>query len=233
MNPKPLLVFLPGTLCTGAIFSPFKNHPSFDAIIIDFNLEDSLEDMVNTVLKRVVTRPFIAVGFSMGGMVAFELMRKVPAQITGLILLNSNSLADNNERYNGRQHQLNLARQHGIQYLFQDVMLPVFFANPDSEPGQQVVAMANELGIKTFEAQHKVLTERPDSMALLKTFNKPALVIGAEYDLPCPVEHQQQMADALVQGQLHILKQCGHFAVLEQPQTILDIIDHWIEQNYG
>ncbi|QDP01008.1 alpha/beta fold hydrolase [Thalassotalea sp. PS06] len=233
MNPKPLLVFLPGTLCTGAIFSAYSNHSQYDSLIIEFSHEASLDEMANTVLSQVGDRAFIPVGFSMGGMVAFELIRQRPAQINGLILLNSNCLADSPERSNGRQHQLQLARDKGLQSLFQDIMLPVYFANPECEHAKLVVEMASALGIATFEAQLNVLAQRPDSLSVLSHFQKPSLVIGSEHDLPCPPEHQQVMASALPQGELHILNHCGHFALLEQADAIKNLINNWMARHYG
>lgn len=233
MNPKPLLVFLPGTLCTGAIFSTYSNHSLYDSLTIEFSHEASLDEMANTVLTQVGERAFIPVGFSMGGMVAFELIRQRPAQISGLILLNSNCLADTPERSKGREHQLQLARDKGLPFLYQDIMLPVFFADPECKHAKLVVDMASALGISTFEAQLNVLAQRPDSLPLLKHFNKPSLIIGAEHDLPCPPDHQQVMASALQQGELHILKHCGHFALLEQADAIKNHINNWIGRHYG
>jgi pimeloyl-ACP methyl ester carboxylesterase len=90
--------------------------------------------------------------------------------------------------------------------------------------------MAENLGIDVFEAQLKVLAQRPDSFDVLEEFAKPTLIIGAENDLPCPPEHQLLMADTAVNSQCHILTQSGHFAVLEQPQKIAKLINRWIEK---
>ena len=92
--------------------------------------------------------------------------------------------------------------------------------------------MAETLGLDVFEAQLKVIAQRPASLDLLEEFAKPTLIIGGENDLPCPPSHQLMMADVAVNSECHILPQCGHFAVLEQPQKIAKLINRWIEKYY-
>ena len=221
MSNKPLLVFIPGTLCTSQMFLPVSDNLKYDAVLIDFEYHDSLQAMSEEVLRLVGDRAFIPVGFSMGGMVAFELIRHVNEKIQGLILLNSNAHADLPGRKEGRDRHLALAKKNNLTNLMQDVYLPVYFENTQGSESQVVLKMAEMLGVDVFEAQLKVLAQRPDSLEILATFDKPTLIVGAENDLPCPPAHQLIMADAAVKPECHILPQCGHFSVLEQPTHFL------------
>jgi pimeloyl-ACP methyl ester carboxylesterase len=230
MNNKPRLVFIPGTLCTSQMFQPIVENLTYDSVLIDYKYHDSLQAMSEEVLRMVGDKPFIPVGFSMGGMVAFELIRRVNKQISGLILLNSNAHADLPSRQKGRDRHLALAKKTNLTNLMQDVYLPVYFEDNESAESQIVLQMAENLGIDVFEAQLKVLAQRPASLDVLAEFAKPTLIIGAENDLPCPPLHQLLMADTAVNSECHILPQCGHFAVLEQPQKIAKLINRWIEK---
>ena len=111
--------------------------------------------------------------------------------------------------------------------------LPVYFENTDRPESQVVLQMAEVLGVEVFEAQLKVLAKRPSSLDVLAQFAKPSLIIGAENDLPCPPAHQLLMADTALKSVLHIVPQCGHFAVLEQPQKIAELINQWVEKYYA
>ena len=230
---KPLLVFIPGTLCTSQMFLPLVDNLKCDCVLIDYKLHDSLQAMSEEVLRLVGDKPFIPVGFSMGGMVAFELIRRVNKQINGLILLNSNAHTDLPGRQEGRERHVAIAKKTNLTNLIQDVYLPVYFENIDIPESQVVLKMAEVLGIEVFEAQLKVLAKRPSSLDVLAQFAKPSLIIGAENDLPCPPAHQRLMADTAVKSVLHIVPQCGHFAVLEQPQKIAELINQWVEKYYG
>ena len=233
MSNKPLLVLIPGTLCTSQMFLPLVDNLNYDCVLINYQQHDSLQAMSEEVLRLVGDKPFIPVGFSMGGMVAFELIRRVNEQINGLILLNSNAHADLPGRQEGRERHLALAKKTNITNLIQDVYLPVYFENTAIPESQVVIKMAEVLGVEVFEAQLNVLAKRPSSLDVLATFPKPSLIIGAENDLPCPPAHQSLMADIAVNSVLHIVPQCGHFAVLEQPQKIAELINQWVEKYYA
>jgi len=230
---KPLLVFIPGTLCDHRVFQPINEHLSTfaDTLFIDFQQESSLLQMCQTVLAKVKDRPFIPVGFSMGGFVAFELIRQATDQIQALILLSSNSHADVAGRAEGRQQQLALATQQGLTSLMKDVYLPVYFSEPDSEHAELVLKMAEDLGLDCFEKQIKVLAQRPDSLETLKTFSHPVLLISGENDLPCPPSQQKRMVKACQNAELHILPDSGHFALLEQSKTMAQLIKNWGSRN--
>lgn len=229
---KPLLVFIPGTLCTSQMFLPLVDNLKYDCVLIDYKQHDSLQAMSEEVLRLVGDKPFIPVGFSMGGMVAFELIRRVNKQINGLILLNSNAHADLPGRQEGRERHLAVAKKTNLTNLIQDVYLPVYFENTAIPQSQVVLTMAEVLGVEVFEAQLNVLAKRPSSLDVLAQFTKPLLIIGAEKDQPCPPAHQLLMADTAVNSECHILPQCGHFAVLEQPQKIAELINQWVEKYY-
>jgi pimeloyl-ACP methyl ester carboxylesterase len=230
---KPILVFIPGTLCTETVFQPLLRYLNYPSITIRFTHQSTLTDMASEVKRRVGERPFIPVGFSMGGMVAFELIRQFESQIRGLCLVCSNCHSDSPERAQSRQEHLNIAKKQNLATLMKDIYLPVYFQQTSNELAQLVVDMANELGIETFQAQLNVLAERPDSIDLLKVFNLPSLVIGGQYDIPCPPEHQCVMASALPDSELHLIDKAGHFALLEYPLDIATIIQNWVEKHYA
>jgi pimeloyl-ACP methyl ester carboxylesterase len=233
MKNKPLLVCIPGTLCTSEMFLPIIDKLEYDTLSIDYALHNSLQSMSNEVLDQVAGRPFIPVGFSMGGMVAFELIRRARQQVQGLILLGSNAHADLPGRKQGRETHLALAKKNGIKTLTQEVYLPVYFADTSGPKSELVVKMAECLGVDVFEAQLKVLAERPDSLDILASYAGPSLILGGENDLPCPPEHQKVMADTAMNSELHILPQCGHFAALEQAQNIAQLIKQWVNKHYA
>lgn len=232
MKVKPTLVFIPGTLCTSTMFQPFINSEHYHSVTIDFLKQSTLLHMCATIKEIVGDSPIIPVGFSMGGMVAFELIRRFPEQIKGLILLNSNCHADIPGRKAGRDDHLILAKKLGLSSLMHSTYLPVYFNKPKCIEADTVVKMAEELGVDALEAQLQVLADRPDSLATLSDFHQPTLIIGAENDTPCPVQHQELMNESAPTSELHIIKNTGHFAPLEQPTQINHIINQWVQKNY-
>jgi pimeloyl-ACP methyl ester carboxylesterase len=232
MKNKPTLVFLPGTLCTSAMFQGFINNPRYHCVTIDFIEQSSLAQMCAAIKEKVEDSAVILVGFSMGGMVAFEFIRNFPEQVRGLVLLNSNCHADLPGRKEERDDHLAIAKAKGLASLMKDTYLPIYFYEPNCPESSVVLAMAEQLGTKVFEAQLQVLAERPDSLWTLSSFQQPTIIIGAENDIPCPVQHQQLMNKSAPISELHIIENVGHFAVLEQPTKIRHIINQWVEKHY-
>ena len=56
---KPLLVFIPGTLCTSQVFQPIVENLKYDAVLIDYKYHDSLQAMSEEVLRLVGDKPFM------------------------------------------------------------------------------------------------------------------------------------------------------------------------------
>jgi pimeloyl-ACP methyl ester carboxylesterase len=233
MKNKPLLVFIPGTLCTSEVFMPLLAALPYETKTIEFTDHDNISDMAAEVMHAVRERSFIAIGFSMGGMIAFELIRMNVTQLAGIVLLNSNCHADLPGRKAGRDAHLEIAQTQGIETLIKQEYLPGYFPNSHGPESELVIKMALQLGVDTFKSQLKVLAERPDSVNILTSFDKPLLIIGAQKDQSCPPEHQRVMARIARQSELHILPDCGHFAPLQAPTSIAHLINQWVNKYYA
>ncbi len=132
---SPVLLFLPGTLCTPELFSRQVNFLSeqFSNLSIEalgFCHESSLEQMTLSTLEAVNNRPFILAGFSMGGFIIFEILRQNIENHMGSILINSNCHADLPGREEIRLAHLEEAKLTGIRVLIKNKYLSNYLAKP-------------------------------------------------------------------------------------------------------
>jgi pimeloyl-ACP methyl ester carboxylesterase len=101
MDRTPLLLF-PGHLCDERLW----NHQVTDladvadARVLVFRRQDSFAAMASEMLADAPAR-FAVAGHSMGGYLAFELMRRAPERVTKLALLDTTARADPPERRQG------------------------------------------------------------------------------------------------------------------------------------
>lgn len=223
---------MPGTLCTTDMFQALLTSDHYHSKVIDLTTQASLAETSELMKCKLSNTPVILVGFSMGGMLAFDFIRRYPKQVIGLCLLNSNCHADLPGRKAPREQHFILAEQQGITTLMQEVYLSLYFSKPDNPFASQVVTMAEQIGIDGFKAQLNILSNRPDSQQTLNEFSSPTLIIGGEHDLPCPVSHQEYMAEQCSNSELHIIKNAGHFAPLEQSDQVKTLIEHWVIKHY-
>ena len=91
--PRTPLVLLPGTLLDAELFGHQIAHLAdvADITVGDLANDDSIAGMARTVLAAAPQR-FALAGLSLGGIVAFEIMRRAPERVTRLALLDTNPL---------------------------------------------------------------------------------------------------------------------------------------------
>ena len=121
-------VFVPGLLCTGALFAPQTG--ALDGVL-DISIGDHRQDeTLSGIAKRVLDRApdsFVYAGLSMGGYVGFEIMRQARERVKALILLNTSARADTPDKAEGRQAMIGLAEAEGIDAVT-DAHLPAFLS---------------------------------------------------------------------------------------------------------
>ena len=101
------LVMLPGMMCDGRLFQPqidvFASR--YEVIIPPLYGADRIADLVQELLL-VLPQRFALAGLSMGGIIAMEMMRQAPDQITRLALMDTNPFAETDERQALRESQI-------------------------------------------------------------------------------------------------------------------------------
>ena len=225
------VLFLPGTLCTQALFKDQISAleplaPSVE--VVQFTHESSINEMAALVAQRTPAESGAAiVGFSMGGMVAMALARQDPGLIAKLALLNTNHHAELPGRHAARLKHLEIARTEGMETLFREHYLPRYLYRQDPAHQRVIVDMAIELGADCFENQVKALATRPDSGKTLQAINCPTLILGSSEDELCPARGHVAMNRLVKGSELVLLEACGHFSTLEQPEAVNQALCGW------
>jgi pimeloyl-ACP methyl ester carboxylesterase len=233
MTQLPILI-LPGTLCTGTMFSQQINQLQQycqEITVVQFTTEKSLTEMANNVIKATKNKPCALIGFSMGGIVAAEIARTHPQLIAKLALVNSNCHADLAERKSARKVQITQAESGQLIELISTTFLPNYLFKADSAHEKLIIDMAKSLGADCFVAQVMAIEDRPDSLSVLQQLKSDILIIGGKQDKICPVEHQKMMHENLPKSQLQLLDQCAHFSPLEQADKVSNLLTHWYLSN--
>ena len=98
MAAKPNLVLVPGLLCTKALWAPQIEALGdiAEVSVGDHTRHDSMEAIARSILAEAPER-FALAGLSMGGYIAYEIVRQAPQRVTHLALLDTGSRADASE----------------------------------------------------------------------------------------------------------------------------------------
>jgi pimeloyl-ACP methyl ester carboxylesterase len=177
------------------------------------------------IARRILSQApprFALIGLSMGGYVAFELLRQAPERVAKLALLDTTARPDLPEQTEQRKRQIDMARSGrfiGIPAL----LFPKFVA--PSRHGDRVLqaivrGMAEDVGPAAFVRQQTAIMERVDSRPRLEAIACPALVLVGEHDALTPPDRAAEIAAAIPNARHIVVPDCGHLSTLEQPQAV-------------
>lgn len=210
MRPAPLLL-LPGTLCNAALWSGLALGDRVQ--IVPVLRGNTLAETAERVLENAPERVQL-VGFSLGAIVAFEVLRRAPERIERLILLSANPHAPTEQQLSVWAEQEREVRNG---------QFPEVAGRLAGSAGQHfetALAMALEVGPQIFLEQLELLRSRPDSRPDLANWQGPLTILVGENDTVTPPALAYEMAELVPQAELHIIPKAGHFLPLDAPQAV-------------
>jgi len=226
------LLLLPGLLNTRRLFEQqiADLAGAADVIVPELWHHDSIGAMAEAALKMAPER-FALGGFSMGGYVCFEILRRAAGRVERLALMDTQATPDTPEATARRRsfiEQSRLGRFHGVQ----PSLLPQIVHRSrlaDQSVIQPIVEMAAEVGADGFCRSQVAMIDRPDSRPLLVEIKQPTLVLVGRQDIATPLIRAEEMASDISHSQLVVLETCGHMSPLEKPAEVSAALRRWLQ----
>jgi len=233
MPSRPTVLFLPGLICDAELWAHQVAHLGdlVEPVVADLTRDDSIGAMARRAAGAVPGR-FTVVALSMGGYVAFELLRTVPERIAGVALLDTTAAPDSPEKAAERRAgiaSLAAGRFAGVTArLLPQLVHP---AHVDGPVGARVRAMAQRVGGEAYVRQQTAILGRPDSRPLLPRIKMPALIVVGAQDVLTPPAEANVMHAGIAGSTLHVIPDCGHLPPLEKPDTTTALLRGWLERD--
>ncbi len=226
------LVLLPGLLCDARLWreQALALHDVADIQIADLTLDDSVSAMAARVLAAAPQR-FALGGLSMGGYVAFEILRQAPERVTRLALFSTSAAPDSPQRAEQRRRAmaaLSVGRFLGVTQQMMPQLLPPSRLN-DPLAGE-VKAMAGRVGGEAFLRQQQAILGRPDSRPGLAGIRVPTLVAVGDLDRLTPPAEAQAIHEGVAGSTLHVFADCGHLPAMERPDETTALLRAWLAE---
>ncbi|BAL26943.1 alpha/beta fold hydrolase [Azoarcus sp. KH32C] len=233
---KTNLIMLPGLLNDANLFAHQAGGlANLVAVTVgDLTRSDSIAALAADVLAQAPAGPFMLLGMSMGGYVAFEIMRQAGERVRALALLSTTARPDTPEATAGREELIKLSETDFpavIEKLLARMAHPDHANTP--EVGGMFQSMATELGREVFVRQERAIIGRPDSRASLAAIRCPTLVICGEQDQLTPPEVHEEIVEGIPGAQLVRIEECGHLSPLEQPEKVTTLVHDWLYELLG
>ena len=128
-------------------------------------------------------------GVSMGGYVAFALLREAASRVTALLLADTRASADTEEGRAGRDRTMALIERDGLEGLGRE-MLPKLLGATTHRERPEVVAEVRRLILANradgVRAAVQAMRDRPDSTPLIDAIRCPTLILCGEEDTLTP-----------------------------------------------
>lgn len=191
------LLLLPGLLCDEALWRHQIDALSdcADCLVPDLRSQDSVAAMARAALDLAPDR-FALAGLSMGGCVAFEVLRQASARVTRLALIDTKARPDTPDETRRRRGLLALAEKGRFKGVTPR-LLPLLIDEArldDAALTDEIIAMAARIGRDGFLNQQRAIMGRPDSRPTLAAIDCPTLILCGRQDALTPIADHQQMA---------------------------------------
>ena len=196
----------------------------------EIGMDDYARDVQLLMDDLSLDRAVVA-GLSLGGYVAFAMLRRSPERLAGLILADTRSTADTDDGVRLRRELLDAVRREGMG-IVAERQIPKVLGPTTRRERPEVVAevtrLINANASAGVEASIVALMRRPDSTGDLGRIAVPTLVIVGEEDEITPVESARAMQQVIRGSSLAILPRAGHLSNLEAPDAFSTTISEWV-----
>ena len=194
------------------------------------SVEGFARDIVGLLDDLGVGTAVIA-GLSMGGYVAFALLRLAPERVAGLVLADTRSEADDETTRVGRDAMADTLARGGAAAVF-DRMLPGLLGVTSRSSRPEVVERVRRLVLaqrpEAIRSAIQSLKSRPDSTPLLDAVGCPTLVVVGDEDEITSVDSVRRMHRRIPGAELAVIERAGHLSNLEQPEAFNRVLNAFL-----
>ncbi len=232
MEPCPILL-VPGLACSPRLYA--EQIPALwhfgPVTVADHTRDDTMTAIAQRILDAAPQR-FALVGLSMGGYIAFEILRQAPERVARLALLDTSARPDTPEATERRTRAIALVREGR----YRDVTDGLFamLVHPSRTKDETLRGinrlMAEDVGPEAYIRQQTAIMTRADSRPTLAAIRCPTLVLVGDSDQLTPPPLAQEMAAGVAGATLVTVPDCGHISTLERPEAVTQALTDWMQR---
>lgn len=231
---KPSLVLVPGHMTDASMWAHQAAALADIATITvaDVTRGSTVDEFARRLLDAAPPR-FALAGLSLGGYVAFSVMRQAPERVERLALLDTTARADPPEIVERRHRFIAMAREGRLAEVMQ-AYLPLYI-HPrrlaDAALTAELLAMAERVGEAAFLRQQEAMLARPDSRPDLPGYRCPTLVLCGREDALTPLDRHEEMAALIPGARLAAIEDSGHMTTMEQSEATTAALREWLTRS--
>jgi pimeloyl-ACP methyl ester carboxylesterase len=225
------LLLIPGLICDEDLYreQAAALGDEVDVVISDVSQGRSMAELARAALE-VAPERFALAGLSMGGYVAWEVLRQAPERVTALALMDTSARPEVDEQTSRRQALIELTQAGRFADVL-DLLWPSEVSpgrRSDAALRARADAMFLRAGPEVFVRHQLAIIARVDSRPDLANVDVPALVLCGRDDAITPLDGSEEMAAGIPGAELVVLDDCGHLSTWERPDEVTDALRAWL-----
>lgn len=165
------------------------------------------------LMDRLDVQDATVCGVSMGGYVAFAMLRQAPERVSALILAHTRATADTPASREGRDRMIALAQREGPPAIANEMIPKLLGATTQRERPDEVARVRALIEANTTEAivaALGALKTRPDSTPLLASIRCPTTIVHGDEDVIIPLADAEAMHHGIAGSRLIRVPNAGH-----------------------
>jgi pimeloyl-ACP methyl ester carboxylesterase len=209
----------PAIRVPGLVVPDLPGHGKSPALKGTVSIDDYAREMLKIMDFQKIER-FAVAGHSMGGYIAFALLRLAPQRISALALVSSRALPDSDDIKKTREATAQRAEKEGPGFLAGTMPERAVGSSPPPGVVDILRKIIREAQPKGVAADSRAMANRPDATPQLGSIQIPTLVLAGRGDKIVPAAESEAMANAIPGAKLVWCEKSGHVPMLEEPELV-------------
>ena len=232
----PAIVLIPGLAADAAMWAAQRDAlaATREVHITDVHFRfATLPEMARALLAEH-SGGLILCGASMGGMLAFEVLRQAPERVRGLALLGTSARPDTPDIAVLRAQAFAMIDAGEYEAMIRGNVPFSFHASRLGEPElvEAYLDLLRRAGPEQLVRQNLAIAARPDSRPLLPAVRCPTLVMCGDSDQVTLVEASREIAQQVPGAEFALIERCGHMLTMERPGEVNAALMGWLERHF-
>lgn len=173
-------------------------------------------DEVNQLLEQLRIDKAIIGGESMGGYVSLAFLKKYPEKVSGLILSNTQSIADSEEAKSKRESAAQDVLSNGTTQFISAFLDKALSEDSGDQNKQYLLTILQAQTATALASGLRGMANREDTSEILAETMLPVLIITGDQDKVINNEQSQNMHKLTKNSKLVVIRNAGHLSNMDK-----------------
>jgi pimeloyl-ACP methyl ester carboxylesterase len=175
-------------------------------------------DEVKQLLDQLKIDKAIIGGESMGGYVSLAFVKAYPEKTAGLILADTQTIADTEDQKAKRELAALDVLKNGTGKFVENFVSKAVSSNADQSIKDFLTELSSRQSVDAVASALRGMSRRENTMDQLSSLTIPVLIISGDLDTIISTSESQAMHNALPASKLVIIHGAGHLTNIERPE---------------